>query len=297
MTTAALAHAATADQRPWTGLAVLIAVSGLGAAYGRGIQQIWIQRGVGAVVSTGRVICFAGGLLAVAVSESPPVHEATERSFAIHMAQHMAIIVVAAPLLAAGCAGLPLTVACRPRVRRILGRARASAAGQWLRRPTHRAIASTLLLTASVVVWHLPRPFVVAEHHEVVHAVEHGCLLAPAWLVWACAVGHKRSVLPGFARPVLVVVASAPSALLGIALALLPQPVYPPSVLGVGGSDPLAAQQLGGVVMWAPMEIVSLAAAVAVAGRWLAALQRRAPSHSDLAAPALHADRTSDRRG
>jgi putative membrane protein len=209
----------------------------------------------------------------------------------------MSIIVVAAPLLAAGSAGLPLTVICPPRVRRVLGRVRASGAGRWLRRPAHRAIASALLLAASVVIWHLPRPFVLAGQHEAVHAVEHGCFLVPAWLVWAGVVGQGRHVLPGFAKPVLVVVASAPSALLGIALALLPQPLYPPAVLSAGGGDPLAAQQLGGLVMWAPMEIVSLAAAVAVAARWLAAMQRRAPSRSDLVAPALRADRASDRRG
>lgn len=290
LTFAGTAYAAAADPHRWTSLAVLIVLAAMGAGYGRGIHQIWLRRGAGTVVSVGRAMCFAAGLLVVALTESPYVHEATERSFAAHMAQHMAIIVVAAPLLAAGCPGLPLTVASPPRLRRVLGRARAGAAARWLRHPTRRAVTSALLLAASVVAWHLPRPYVLAGNHEIVHAAEHWCLLAPAWLVWSCVVGRGRHVLPGPGRAMLVVAAGMPSALLGIALALLPRPLYPPTALSAG--DPLAAQQLGGLVMWTPMEIAALAAALAVVGKWLAGLQRRTPSHSDLAAPA----RTSDQR-
>lgn len=287
---AGTAYVAAADPHRWTSLAVLLVLAGLGAGYGRGIHQIWLRRGVGAVVTVNRALCFAAGLLVVGLIESPSVHEATERSFAMHMAQHMAIIVVAPPLLAAGCPGLPLTVASPSRLRRVLGRARAGGAGRWLRHPIRRAAVSALLLTAGVLAWHLPRPYVLAGQHEIVHAAEHWCLLAPAWLLWSCIVGQGRHVLPGPGKAMLVVAAGMPSALLGIALALLPQPLYPPVALGTG--DPLAAQQLGGVVMWAPMELAGLAAALAVVGRWLAGLQRRTPSHSDLVAPA----RTSDQR-
>ncbi|PWU57197.1 hypothetical protein DLE60_24980, partial [Micromonospora globispora] len=89
----------------------VVTVCLLVAGYGRGVHELWARRGPGRVVPVWRVAAFGLGLLVVLGAEQGPVHRAAESSFAGHMAQHMLLLLVAGPLLAAGAAGLPLSLA------------------------------------------------------------------------------------------------------------------------------------------------------------------------------------------
>ncbi|MBM0256541.1 cytochrome c oxidase assembly protein, partial [Micromonospora sp. 4G55] len=87
----------------------IVAVCLLAAGYGRGVQELWTRRGPRRVIPGWRVGAFGAGLLVLLGVEQGPVHDMAESSLAGHMAQHMLLLLVAGPLLAAGAAGLPLT--------------------------------------------------------------------------------------------------------------------------------------------------------------------------------------------
>ncbi|GIJ26403.1 membrane protein [Micromonospora qiuiae] len=246
----------------------------LAAGYGRGVHELWARRGVGDVLPGRRVAAFGAGLLAVVAAQTGPVIALAERGLAGHMTQHMLLLLVAGPLLAAGAAGLPLTLACPAAPRRRLARLRVSAPGRWLRRPTVVALAAGGIQTVVLWCWHLPVPYLAAERHPVLHAAQHLCFVGSAWLLWAPLLGADRHRLPAPAGMLLLVGTMLPASALGAVLTFAPRPVYPAEVLGV---DPLADQQLAGLLMWAPMDVVALLATLAMFLRWLLALQRHRP--------------------
>jgi putative membrane protein len=275
---AVLAHGggegAAADR--WSGLAAYLAIGLLAAGYGRGVHELWHRRGTGAVVPVWRAVAFAAGLAVLAVGQSPAVHAAAEDSFAAHMGQHMLFLVVAGPLLAAGAAGIPFAVAAPTPIRRVAGRARLGL--RWLRQPVKRAVVAGAVQTVVLVGWHLPRPYLWAVRSEPVHAAEHVCFIAASWLLWSCLLGAGRHRLSGPAALLLLFGSGMPAAGIGIALAIAPVPIYDPAALIPHGGDPLAAQQLGGLVMWAPMEGLVLAMGAGLFLRWLVTLERRLPA-------------------
>jgi putative membrane protein len=276
---AVLAHG-DADARGWPALVTYLAAAALAAGYGRGVHELWHRRGAGAVVPRRRAAAFGLGLAVLAAAESPAAHAAADRSFPLHMVQHMALLVAAGPLLAAGAAGVPLSVAAPRAARRALGRLRHGRAVRWARQPARRAAAAAAAWTALLWLWHLPAPYAAAVHHGPVHAAEHLCLLGSSWLLWSCVWGDARHRLPAPAGLLLVFVTGLPATALGVVLALAP-PLYPRALLAPAGGDPGIAQHLAGVAMWAPMETVVVAMALATFVRWLAGMEQRLPAGND----------------
>jgi cytochrome c oxidase assembly factor CtaG len=270
----------SADHGRWTDVLAVLALAALAAGYGRGVHEIWARRGAGAVVARWRAAAFGAGLLVALLAQRGPVHEMAERSLHGHMLQHMLLLMVAGPLLAAGAAGLPLTVAAPRTVRHWLARFRSGPAGRWLRRPVNLALVAAGVHTVVLWAWHLPRPYLWAEHSALVHAGEHASLIAAAWLLWSTVLSPRAARLSPPAGFLLLFATGMPAAALGAVLTLAPAPIYPAGVLS--GPDPLADQQLAGLVMWVPMDVVMFAAAVTLFLRWLVALDRRTPADRDI---------------
>ncbi|MEU4366435.1 cytochrome c oxidase assembly protein [Micromonospora chersina] len=259
------------------GLLTMLAVAVvclLAAGYGRGVQELWARRGRGRVVGGPRVTAFGAGLVVVLAADQGPVHRVAESSYAGHMAQHMLLLLVAGPLLAAGAAGLPLTMAAPRPLRRLLARLRAAPPLRRLRRPAERALLAAAAQTLALWLWHLPGPYVAAVDRPVLHAAEHLSLVVTAWLLWAPVLGAARHRAPAPVSLLLLVGTMLPASALGAVLTFAPEPVYPLRVLG---PDPLADQQLAGLLMWAPMDLVVLVAALAVFLGWLLRLDRERP--------------------
>ncbi|GAA4574543.1 hypothetical protein GCM10023176_41770 [Micromonospora coerulea] len=252
----------------------VVALCLLVAGYGRGVQELWTRRGVGRVVAGWRVAAFGVGVLTVLAAEQSPVHELAQSSFAGHMAQHMVLLLVAGPLLAAGAAGLPLSLAAPVPLRRLLARWRVAPAVRRLRRSTTYALLAGGGQTVVLWFWHLPGPYAAAVDRPAVHAAEHLSLLATAWLFWAPVLGPPRHRPPAPVTVLLLVGAMLPASALGAVLTFAPAPVYPDRMLG---ADPLADQQLAGLLMWAPMDLVVLVVALTVFLRWLLRLDRDRP--------------------
>jgi cytochrome c oxidase assembly factor CtaG len=258
----------------WATLAGVLLVAAIGAAYGRGVQEIWRRRGIGAVVPRWRVVAFGAGLLTVLAAQLGPLHELSERSLAGHMTQHMVLLLIGGPLLAAGGAALPLTVAAPRRVRRVSGRLRASAPGRWLRRPLNLTLVAAGLHSLTLWFWHLPSPYAWAEANPLVHGFEHLSLTGASWLLWSVVAGPAAARLTPPVSFLLLFATGMPAAALGAVLTLAPAVLYP--------GHPLADQQLAGLVMWVPMDVVMGVVAVTVFLRWITSFDRRTPPERDL---------------
>lgn len=277
---APLAHGGTGRAAEWTDVLGVLVVTALAAGYGRGVHELWARRGVGDVLSGWRVAGFAAGLVVLLAADRGPVHDTAEGSFTGHMLQHMLLLVVAAPLLAIGAAGLPLSLALPRPARALANRVRSGGAGRWLRRPVNLALITSGLYSIVLWAWHLPAPYQAALASPPVHAAEHLSFVAVGWLLWSAVLGRHRQRLSAPVGLLSLLATGMPVAALGAVLTLAPEPLYGSETLTP--ADPLADQQLAGLVMWVPMDVIVLVLAVAIFLRWLLRLDRRTPAGHDL---------------
>jgi putative membrane protein len=297
VTTFALAGAPLAPGEWWRAWApepaVLLALAVLATAYHRGLRRLW-RAGPRAV--TGRqALAFAAGLAAVALALVSPLDTLSGALFAAHMAQHMLLIMVAAPLLVLGAPGLPLLLALPPAWRRRLARIRrhplATAGWRLLSRP---AVAWAVHVGA-LWLWHLPGPYQTALASDPVHAAEHASFLGTAMLFWwvVLSADRRRRLAPGFAALYLFAAALQGSAL-GALLLFAPAPLYPLQALGSAsfGLPPLADQQVAGLIMWIPADLVYLGSAATLFMRWLLSLEGAAPRRDEHLRPPVPMRRT-----
>lgn len=269
-----LAHGPVEAGERWVQLAGVLVIAALAAAYGRGVHEIWHRRGVGAVVPRWRAVAFGAGLLTMLAAQQGPLHELAERSLAGHMTQHMTLMLVSGPLLAAGGSALPLTVAAPRRLRRISARLRVGAPARWLRRPLNTALVAAGLHTLVLWFWHLPSPYEWAERSTLVHGVEHVSLVGVSWLLWSMVLGPGAALLSPPVGFLLLFASGMPAAALGAVLTLAPDVLYP--------GYTLTDQQLAGLIMWVPMDVLMFVVAVTLFLRWITALDRSSPADRDL---------------
>ena len=230
------------------------------------------------------------GLCAVAVALAPPFERLAGERFAAHMIQHLVLILVAAPLIAAARPVNVAVAALPTHVRRALHRSARAGPGRALRRLRHPVVV-WLLATAALWAWHSPGLYQLALRSDPVHAAEHLSFLVTAGLFWSLVLGAGRVGGPpgAAARPVavaLVFATALASGALGAALTFAGAPLYPEQaamVVATGG-DPLADQQLAGVLMWVPPGLVYLAVMAGLVVRWFAELDRRTAADAGIPA-------------
>jgi putative membrane protein len=224
-----------------------------------------------------RSACYFAGVAIAAAALAPPVVPFVDLRFAAHMAQHE-ILMLVVPLLVALARpsgvllwGLPAPVR-RGCVRAARARGLRSAAGF----ATNPA-AAFAIQTALLWLWHLPGAFDGALRHDSAHALQHASFMGSAALFW-WAVLHGRFGRAGYGAAAVFVFATAlHTGALGALLAVAPTPRYPTHAARAAahGIDPLADQQLAGLLMWIPASVVLLAATLGLFAAWLGEAQRR----------------------
>ena len=215
-----------------------------------------------------RVGAFLAGLGVVVVALLSPVDTYAEALLSVHMAQHVLLTLVAAPLLALGQPGtLALRVVSPERRRR------------WLRVGHGRTMR---LLSSPVLAWvvfaaagwviHFSPLFDAALRSRPVHVAEHALFLTTAILFWWPVVGGH----PG-RRPL-----AHPLRLLYLGLAMPQNTFLALAVLGADGvlyshyaelartwgPTPLADQRQGAGLMWVAGDLILLASVLLVASAW-----------------------------
>lgn len=219
----------------------------------------------------GRDVAFVAGVLTGLVALISPIHVAAEESLAWHMVQHVLLVGVAAPLIAASAPGAALLrgLGVRPTGAVRSFRRRAGVRSDHLRRwrnPLPRLLVFVLVFWG----WHSGRAYSAAVEHEWVHSLEHVSFVAAALLVWSSVLGPARA--SGNADPALRVLVVFLLALQGVLLSALmtfsQQPWYPVYVDSLG-ADALGDQHLAGVLMWVPLGALNVAIGVWAMMTWI----------------------------
>ncbi len=252
----------------------LLAPALLLALYLAGLYRLWRAtpgRGIAPLEAAG----FLSGVLVLAFILGGPLNAYASWSLAAHMAQHMLLLAVVPPLLLAGRPWA--AVACA------LPRPLASGLHRLLH-PATSMLASalapaTLAHAAVMVLWHMPDALQAALASPRLHEVMHTSFLAAGLWFWTALWRRIRETTAGPAPGVVATVAlMMVMGFLGALLTFSPRTLYPlyafrsPEV----GLEPLADQQLAGLLMWVPSCLPYLAGALWLTWRGL----DRLPGHA-----------------
>jgi putative membrane protein len=255
----------------WTwepGILVPLLVSGV--VYARGVIVLR-ARGARGGVRSWNIAAFAAGWLTIALALLSPLHEASEQIFTAHMIQHELLMVVAAPLIVLGRPVPVMLWAFSRNVRRRLGSAshvRALRAG-WT--ALTRPVDAWVLYGVVIWVWHIPAFYDLTLRNDAVHALQHLCFLGSALLFWWSVLHGGRRAAAGTAV-ILLFTTAVHTSVLGALMTFSRTPWYPPYAAGAAawGLTPIGDQQLAGLIMWIPLSVVYLVAALAILRRWIA---------------------------
>jgi cytochrome c oxidase assembly factor CtaG len=208
--------------------------------------------------------CFLAGWAVLAGALVSPLHEAGERSFAMHMAEHELLMLVAAPLLVLSRPLAVMLWALPLPLRRALGGAGASAPVATIWQGLTAPVLATALQAAALWLWHMPLVFDVALANAGWHAAQHLSFLVSALLFWTAMLRGHDSARRGTAILCLFATAMISGAL-GALMALSASPWYKGyAELGMApfGLTPAEDQQVAGLLMWVPGGLVHAAAAL-----------------------------------
>jgi putative membrane protein len=259
----------TTATSPWDILAIAL-LGGAGTLYAAGQ---WRLSHRGGAVRRAERIAFWSGWIVMLAAVLPPLDGLATQRFAAHMLQHELLMLVGVPLLIAGRPiatwlwGLP--DALRPRAARLLqGR---PISGLW--RSLTTPVLAWALHGLTVWIWHVPRLYELAVHNEAVHAFQHAMFVGTSVFFWWGLV-YGRYGRAGYGASVFYVFTTIiHTGLLGAVFTLIDIPLY--GVYAERAPDPVADQQLAGLVMWVPAGLVLTIAGIGLFAAWLGEAERR----------------------
>lgn len=219
-------------------------------AEGLYLRALRILRSRGVAVPRLQIAAWHTGIALQAIGLLSPIDRLADDALSFHMAQHLMIADLAAPLLLAGMRN-PVLAFLLPRDL-LVGLARSRrlrGAFRTLRQPLVALPFYALVLYG----WHLSFAFEDAVRHPLVHAAQHASFVAIGMLVWWPALEPKRRRLRGELWKIgHVLAARFLGMFLGMGFVLIRQPVYA-DVYGTGdrafGMTAIADQQLAGGMM------------------------------------------------
>lgn len=199
-------------------------------------------------------ISFYAGLAVFAFALSGPLHTYNENSFTLHMAQHVALMLIASPLLVLGRPVQVALMAISPTrsgavMRPVLRKG-------WVRgllAVVTNPIVVLLLLNVNLVIWHVPAFYVAALESTLVHEVEHILFMGTALLFWWVIIDpvprHHR-VRPDLAI-VLLFISGSVGDLVALYLIFVPEVIYPfyLDTEPLWGMSQHGDQRVGGLIM------------------------------------------------
>jgi putative membrane protein len=223
-----------------------------------------------------RALLFLGGWAVLGLSLVSPLHEGGEESFTLHMIEHELIMLVATLMLAAARSGGTLAWGLPNGLRRSLG-------GNWSRpiRAAWRAltepVTATIVQALVMWAWHAPALFDRALAQPGWHAAQHLSFVAASLLFWTAMLNPRGGAMLTVACLFLT---SLVEAALGALMALSTSPWYSAyAAMGMSGIglDPVADQQLAGLLMWVPGGLVHVGAALVILYLWLTGEKQSPP--------------------
>ena len=233
-----------------------------------------------------RTVFFLLGIAVMALALVSPIAAYDTELFSVHMAQHMLIVMVAAPLLLLGA---PITLALRaatPRIRKeVILPVLHSRAVKAISFP-----AFTWFLLAGVLwLTHFSSAFDFALENIWAHRAEHAVYIVAALLFWWPAINADPSPwrLGHPVRLLYVFLQMPQNSFLGVSIYGTTNVIFPhyASVARNWGPDPLTDQEFAGIIMWVIGDMMFLVILAFIAYGWV--------QHEERAAK--RADRARDR--
>lgn len=165
----------------------------------------------------------------------------SDQLFAAHMGQHLLLIALAAPLLVLGGVRTPLP-----------------------------PVAGWTLFVAVFLFWHWPAAFQWAARNPATEILELGTILLAAVCFWSGVLGGSLNT---GARVMMVITAAILTDLPGVVMLFASSAIctMPRENAAAFGLTPLEDQQLAGLLMWVPANLVFFAIATALFARWISA--------------------------
>lgn len=216
-------------------------------------------------VRRGQVVAFMLGMLVIFLALVSPLDElGDEYLFSAHMLQHLLITVVGPPLLLLGTPGWLIAPLLRNRtILRI---------GKFL---TYPAIAF-FLYNADFWLWHAPPLYNATLADESLHILEHMTFIVFAVINWWPILSPVEEGLPRLSiggQILYIFLNGMPAVALGAGLTFLPA-LYAPYIqqpIRAWGLSPAVDQQLGGLIMWVPVNIAYIIIVSILFIRWMQA--------------------------
>ena len=282
---AVLAHA-TGRHRPaawWTAWnwqpLILASLFLLAFLYVLGVRRLWRRAGTGRGVSRWHAAAYAASIVALFVALVSPLDPLSDELSSIHMIQHTALMVIAAPLFILGAPARVLPWVLPRAGQRWLGRCRRRI-DSWYS-PWYllwQPLLVWVVYAFTLWIWHLPVLYEAALHNSLVHDMQHLTFFAASCLFWRVLLdplGRLRLV-HGVAVMYLFTT-SLHAMLLGVFMALSPRVWYPfyADRTPAWNLTPLQDQQLAGLIMWMPGCLVYAVAAAGLFAAWIGGLDRR----------------------
>jgi putative membrane protein len=249
---------------PWVQGPLLL----VGVLYVAGIILLRSRQHAGSVVKAPALASALVGWLALFFALAWGLDAFSETSFAAHMAQHMLLISVAAPLLALARTGVPVTAAIAamsPLLAASLSQPR-----KWLRLCLLPSIAFALH-GAVIWIWHAPLLFELALYYEWIHRLEHLSFFVTGYWYWSVLLRSGRSHGEGYGAAAMWSLSTLMhTGLLGALITFAPRPLYPAYIAAQGGIEAaLQDQQLAGLLMWIPTGACYLLGGLGFAAAWM----------------------------
>ena len=194
----------------------------------------------GRPVARWRRRCLLAGVLLMAIVQLPPLDGLADEVLVAHMIQHILIGDFASLAIVLGLTGPVLAPLLHFRATRPL-------------RTLSHPVVALALWALDLYAWHLPLLYQLAIRHDLVHALEHACLLWFGALLWLALIGPlpKPAWFRGWASLGYVISVRFVGALLANALIWTQTvfyPVYRESD-AARGLNPLSDQNAAGAVM------------------------------------------------
>jgi putative membrane protein len=204
---------------------------------------------------------FVVGYTALVIALLSPLHTVGEQYFSVHMVQHLLLSLVAPPLLLLSSSMPVLLWALPPNDRATLGRlvGQPGPIRSLLRGLTKPLVAWTLFVVTQWA-WHQPIAYDWALANHWAHYLEHISFFGTAILFWWPVIGAAPlpSPLSYPARLAYTFLAWLPNSLLGAGISLSRAPLYAfyVNAAPLTGVDPAFDQQLAGLIMWVPGDVL-----------------------------------------